>query len=255
MTGNVGPMHSFGEQLELPLFSPMSFDALIRKTGAKGLTVVLNNRLKRGWSVKINSFSAKRTLTIPRYFEDAPETIKTALIEWAHLPVSRRRKKTSPVFQRKKQLERAVWEYVEQSGNKADKVRLANPNTFSTHGLVYDLREVFDSVNASYFSGKLSSYIRWNKSNWRSYQTFFVDKSKTRLSLISIAQTYNKIGVPRFAIEGIVYHEMLHIAIPPYKRNGKNVIHGPEFRTAERGFPHFNAWRRWEKEHLKSIND
>jgi hypothetical protein len=254
MTG-VSSMHSFGEQLELPLFSPMSFDALIQKTGAKGLTVVLNNRLKRGWSVKINSFSAKRTLTIPRYFEDAPETIKTALIEWAHLPVSRRRKKTSPVFQRKKQLERAVWEYVEQSGNKADKVRLANPNTFSTQGRVYDLREVFDALNATYFSGKLSSYIRWNKSNWRSYQTFFVDKSKTRLSLISVAQTYNKIGVPRFAIEGIVYHEMLHIAIPPYKRGGKNVIHGPEFRKTERGFPHFNAWRRWEKEHLKSIND
>jgi predicted SprT family Zn-dependent metalloprotease len=61
--------------------------------------------------------------------------------------------------------------------------------------------------------------------------------------------------VPRHAIEGIVFHEMLHIAIPPYKRSGKNVIHGPEFRKAERGFPHFNAWRKWEKEHLKSIND
>jgi hypothetical protein len=248
-------MHALSEQLELPLFSPLSFDALLQKADAKHLTVNLNNRLKRGWSVKISAFSGKRTLTLPRYFENAPETIKTALIEWAYLPVSRRRKKTSIISQRKKQLEHLIWDYVEKSGNRSDKVRLADPNTFITKGRVHDLREVFDTLNAAYFSGKLSSHIRWNKSDWRSYQTFFIDSRKNRFSLISIAQTYNKTGVPRFALEGIVYHEMLHIAVPPYKRSGKNVIHGPEFKKAERAFPHFISWRRWEKEHLKSIND
>jgi SprT-like family. len=244
-------MQTHAEQLELPLFPSPSFNELLRQQGTANLNILFNKRLKRGWSAKISPFFGKRTLTIPSYFEDAPEKVKSALIEWALLPATRRRKKTSAAAQRKKQLEHFIWEYVEASGNKSEKKFSINPENFRSEGRRYDLREVFSTLNTAYFNGRLVSYIRWNKSNWRSYQTFFIDRQGRRNSLISIAQTYNRPDVPRYAIEGIVYHEMLHIVIPPYKRGFQNVIHGAEFKRAERQFPFFREWRKWEKEHLK----
>jgi hypothetical protein len=53
--------------------------------------------------------------------------------------------------------------------------------------------------------------------------------------------------VPRFAIEGILFHEMLHIAYPPVIRDGRNVIHGPKFKQNERSFPQHKDWVEWEK--------
>lgn len=247
-------MQTHAEQLELPLFPSPSFKELLHQHGTAHVNVIFNNRLKRGWSVRISAFSGKRTLTIPSYFEEAPETVKTALLEWAFLPMTRRRKKPSATAQRKKQLEHFIWEYVESSGNKSEKKLSIDPGDFQSKGLQYDLQEVFSSLNNVYFNGKLSSYIRWNKSNWRSYQTFFIDKQGKRNSLISIARTYNRRDVPRFAIEGIVFHEILHIAVPPHKSGHRNVIHGREFKRAERQFPFFREWRKWEKEHLKSIS-
>jgi hypothetical protein len=246
-------MHTHGQQLELPLFPSPSFNDMLHRHGTN-LHIVFNKRLKRGWSVKINPLFGKRTLTVPSYFEDAPEKVKAALIEWALMPATRRRKKLSGNAQRKKQIEQFIWEYVETSGNKAEKKFSINPNTLRTEGRIYDLLEVFNKLNTAYFNSRIVSYIRWNKSTWRSYQTFYVDKQGKRNSLISIAQTYNRSDVPRFAIEGIVFHEMLHIAIPPYKRGHQNVIHGAEFKRAERQFQFFKEWRRWEKEHLKSIS-
>ncbi|MGB7567881.1 MAG: hypothetical protein WBM07_08470 [Chitinivibrionales bacterium] len=248
-------MQTNSEQLELALFPSPSFNELLYRQGTANLNIVFNKRLKRGWSVKINPMFGKRTLTAPAYFEDAPENIKSALIEWALMPATRRRKKQTANARRKKQLEHLVWEYVEASGNKAEKKFSINPHTLQTAGRVYNLREVFGTLNTTYFSDKLVSHIRWNRSYWRSYQTFYVDKQGRRNSLISIARTYNRPDVPRFAIEGIVFHEMLHIAVPPYKRGHQNVIHGAEFKRAERQFPFFNEWRRWEKDHLKSSND
>ena len=243
------------EQLELPLFPSPSFYDLLRRQGKANLNIVFNKRLKRGWSVKFAPLFGKRTLTVPSYFEDAPEKVKSALIEWALLPATHRRNKLSANAQRKKQIEHFIWEYVETSGNKAEKKFSINPDKLHTAGRVYDLREVFGTLNAAYFNNGLVSHIRWNKSNWRSYQTFYIDRQGKRNSLISIAQTYNRPDVPRLAIEGIVFHEMLHIAVPPYKRGLQNVIHGAEFRQAERQFKFFKEWRRWEKEHLKSLSD
>jgi hypothetical protein len=235
------------EQQELALFDPPTFGALLSKKGINNLTVIFNSRLKRGWRVKIHSFSQKRTLTIPSHFENAPEPVKNALIDWALISTIKKRKKESTSLHIKKSLERLIWEYAGASGNLPEKVFRIHPGRFQTSGLVYDLQEEFIALNNAYFEGKLTSYIRWNKSFRRSYQTTFRNPDGVRCNLISIAQAYNRPDVPRFAIESIVYHEMLHIAVPPYKSNSRNIIHGREFRLAEHSFPHYKKWREWEK--------
>jgi hypothetical protein len=239
--------------MELPLFAPFSFHELLLRRGTDNLDVRLNSRMKRSWRVKINGLSGKRTLTVPSLFEDAPDAIKEALVEWALLAPQRKHKKNAAFLQRKKQLEHIIWEYVASSGKKTERVVDIASYSFQTAGRLYDLREVFDCMNVRYFDGKLTSHVRWNKSSRRSYQTSFSDPSGQRHNLISIARAYNRPDVPRFAIEAIMYHEMLHIAIPPFKRNLHNVIHGSEFKRAERSFPHFKEWRHWEKTGMKTI--
>jgi|WetSurMetagenome_2_1015567.scaffolds.fasta_scaffold295026_1 hypothetical protein len=243
-------MHDSCEQLELPLFSSLSFEEILGFKGIRDVAVVLSPRLKNSWRVKFHSFSKKRTLFVPSYFQQAPDKIKEAVIEWAALFPKRKHARRSDFLRQKKSLEHVVLEFIISSGQVRKRARKVVPGSFPSEGIVYDLQEVFDLINATYFGGAVASHIRWNKNRGRSYQTSFTDTHGNKHNLISIAQMYNRPGVPRFAIESIVYHEMLHIAIPPYKRNFKNVIHGREFKRAEQSFPYFKQWRKWEKEHV-----
>jgi hypothetical protein len=80
-----------------------------------------------------------------------------------------------------------------------------------------------------------------------------IDPAGNRVNLITIAGVYDLPTVPRFAIEAILHHEMLHIAIPPVRGTGRSVIHGSAFKTAEKKFEHYLKWRAWEKTDLPLI--
>jgi hypothetical protein len=57
--------------------------------------------------------------------------------------------------------------------------------------------------------------------------------------------------VPRFFVEFIVYHEMLHAARGQEgERNGRRVVHSKEFRAAERNFAQYKEAIEWEKKNL-----
>jgi hypothetical protein len=239
------------EQMELPLLSPLSFDEILASKGIRDIVVAPRPRLKNSWRMKIHSFSCRRTLYVPSYLENAPENIKEAVIAWAMLFPKKHHRKRPDFSKQKKILERMVLDYMTASGHAHKRIRKVSPNTFQSKGRFFDLQEVFDSLNESYFNGKLASFIRWNNNRGRSYQTTFTDTHGGRQNLISIAQLYNRLDTPRYAVEAIVFHEMLHIAVPPYKRNFRNVIHGKEFKLAERSFPYFKQWQQWERERMK----
>jgi predicted metal-dependent hydrolase len=57
--------------------------------------------------------------------------------------------------------------------------------------------------------------------------------------------------VPRYFVEMVLFHEMLHQVFPPaVDRAGRRIVHGHEFRAAERRFPGYERARAWEKAHL-----
>lgn len=52
--------------------------------------------------------------------------------------------------------------------------------------------------------------------------------------------------VPEFVLDFVVYHELLHIAIPPRRGSGtKMIMHSREFRAAERRFPQWREAEKW----------
>ena len=244
-------------QLSLSLFEPPGFDDLLKRRNATHhLSVAVNRRLKRGWQVKFLPAAGKRHLIIPPYLQNAPEEIKNALIDWALLPYPRRRAQKQIARRQRAALEKVIWHYVESLPDAPRRATRFDADACEgkTQGVRHDLRKVFDSVNAAYFNGTIHAVVRWGQEKSRtSYHTTKTDKHGHRLDLVTIAGVYDHKDVPQFAIEGIMYHEMLHIAIPPFKSGGRNVIHGTAFKTAEKKFRYYNEWREWEQSSLTKI--
>jgi hypothetical protein len=238
-------------QLSLELFPPPSFETIISSRRIAGLSVKIGKRLRRGWYVKMNMHSNTRCLVVPFGLENAPAEVKTAVIDWALLLDNSRRRNRCPA--KKKELERLIFRFMESSGMAAPRGSRFHPASFATAGRLYDLAEVFHTLNTAYFNGELASYVRWGKNPLRSYQSVKYAKNGNRFNLITIGRMYDRSDVPRHAVEGIMFHEMLHIAVPPAKSATRNIIHGAEFKRRERLFPYHAQWLAWEKTALQHI--
>jgi predicted metal-dependent hydrolase len=69
--------------------------------------------------------------------------------------------------------------------------------------------------------------------------------------VIRIHTALDDARVPRYFVEMVVFHEMLHQIHPPaLDETGRRIVHGPGFRAAERDFPGYQRSRAWEKAHL-----
>ncbi|MBD3347374.1 MAG: hypothetical protein GF401_20145 [Chitinivibrionales bacterium] len=245
------------KQLTLDLFTPPTFQEILDRQKEASLSVTVSKRLKKGWYVLVKPLSGRKNLVVPGYLEDAPEEIKHALIEWALLPRPRKKEKKIAVKKRKKALENSIRHYIQSCGVSTVLSRTIDPQKAisRTRGQRHDLREIFDSINASCFDGKIDSLIRWGKyGSTLSYQTTVQDKKGICYNLISIGGAYDHPAVPEFAIKAVIHHEMLHIAIPPYRKNGRRVIHGTEFKRAEREYEHYDHWRKWERNMIHKLS-
>jgi hypothetical protein len=237
-------------QLELGLEEAPAFAAILNQRCISNITITSSRRLRRAWHAQMNRFTGLRTVEVPALLDDAPRDIKDAIIDWALLLSQRK----SDSRGRRRELERRVFSYISTLGPQSRNRSNVDPSCFETAGNVYDLREVFDFVNKTYYGGSVTSFLRWGKHPLRSFQSVRLGRDELKYNLITIASMYNRPGVPRCAIEGILHHEMLHIACPPLRRNGRNVIHGREFKTREREFPGYGDWMAWEKYASKQCN-
>jgi hypothetical protein len=237
-------------QLELGLEDAPTFAAILNQRCISNISITSSRRLRRAWHAQMNRFTGRRTLEVPALLDDAPRDVKDAIIDWALL-LSRRKNESRG---RRRELERRVFSYISMLGPQSRNRSNIDPGGFETAGSVYDLRDVFDFVNKTYYGGTVASFLRWGKHPLRSFQSVRVGHDGLKYNLITIASMYNRPDVPRCAMEGIMHHEMLHIACPPLRRNGRNVIHGREFKAREREFPGHGDWTAWEKRASKQFN-
>ncbi len=78
--------------------------------------------------------------------------------------------------------------------------------------------------------------------------TYFIDEQ-----LIRIHPALDQAFVPRYFVEWVVYHEMLHHVIPGSRGLGRVNLHPPEFREREREFRHVQRSLYWEKRHVARL--
>ena len=55
-----------------------------------------------------------------------------------------------------------------------------------------------------------------------------------------ISRIFDRPEVPRFLLEYVLYHEMLHLKYPAIYSSQRCLIHTPEFKQQERLFPGYD---------------
>ncbi len=104
----------------------------------------------------------------------------------------------------------------------------------SPRGFFYDLEQVFDHLNVRFFHGQLARpQMTWSQLRSRRSLAHYDPAHNT----IVVSRIFDHFRVPRYALEYIVYHEMLHLKHPVKLRGSRRCVHGPEFQAEERLFP------------------
>lgn len=98
----------------------------------------------------------------------------------------------------------------------------------------YDLEEIFVELNQRYFHNLLAQpVLGWSRTPSRTMLGHFDPAHNA----IIISRIFDRASVPRFLVEYIVYHEMLHLRHPVEHRHTRRCVHTREFKEAERVFP------------------
>jgi hypothetical protein len=124
---------------------------------------------------------------------------------------------------------------------------------FPEQGRHFNLREIFDKLNARYFRNRLKDYqITWGKKrkDRPTYEIVF-GTIQEEDRMIRIHPLLDRSFIPRWFVEYVVYHEMCHAVVPDrYTKSGKRIIHHDGFFERERKFHWFKRAKRWERENL-----
>jgi hypothetical protein len=147
------------------------------------------------------------------------------------------------------------------------------PCYLEPHGRYHDLREIADIVNYQYFEGKCPVHITWGsapddrlpehaRARAGSRHTRRPARRRTILlgtyhamhHLVRIHPRLDAPDIPRWFVEYVVYHEMLHKFEPPkLLPNGRRDVHSRAFRTLERRFARYREVRQFEKSVIRAI--
>ena len=124
---------------------------------------------------------------------------------------------------------------------------------FASGGRYFDLRAIFDKINARYFRSRLHRYaIVWGPRRRERPQSYIVFGSiQEEDRIIRIHPLLDRQFVPQWYLEYVVFHEMLHAFVPDrYDGAGRRVVHHAGFLERERRFRHYRRAIEWERENL-----
>lgn len=115
--------------------------------------------------------------------------------------------------------------------------RIASPQ-----GDTYDLEAIFEELNLKFFHGLLAPpQMTWSSERARNRLGHYDPAHNA----IVVSKVFDHPRVPRFVVEYIVYHEMLHLKHPVKVRGSRRCVHPPEFQAEERLFPRLDDARRF----------
>jgi len=104
----------------------------------------------------------------------------------------------------------------------------------SARGHFYDLDAVFEKLNTRFFYGLLARpRMSWSRTRTRRILGHYDPAHNA----IVISRVFDQSAVPGYAVDYIVYHEMLHLKHPVRLRGSRRCVHSTEFQAEEKLFP------------------
>lgn len=118
---------------------------------------------------------------------------------------------------------------------RASRGRLSPPGK---EGKFYNLEEIWNSLNSRYFDNRLQNLtVQWSKKAGKSRLGYY----RENVHCIVISRSLDHPAIPRYVVEFVVYHEMLHAIIPPISMGNRRVVHSEQFHEQERLFEQSSA--------------
>ncbi|HEV2399109.1 MAG TPA: M48 family peptidase [Candidatus Sulfotelmatobacter sp.] len=104
----------------------------------------------------------------------------------------------------------------------------------SPRGHYYDLDSIFEELNTRFFHGLMARpRMSWSQTKTRRILGHYDPAHNA----IIISRIFDHPAVPRYVVEYIVYHEMLHLKHPVRLRGSRRCVHSAEFQAEEKLFP------------------
>jgi len=126
--------------------------------------------------------------------------------------------------------------------NKDMYISRARSLSFDPRGEVRDLDTVFRYVNSFYFQGELPyPTLAWSAESPRTRLGFYFSP----LNLLAANRVLDSERVPRYVLEFVVYHELLHHVNAGGRSPRRRVHHTKSFREQEMAFSHYEDAERW----------
>jgi len=234
MSNSDYPAQRSSGQLSLPfLRDEHSLRSSLKNMLGKDIGLTLTDN--RTSMLSIKKGQGQPVLRIHRIFLEADESVIQAVADYI-----RNRKSALPVIQA----------FIRRHGSSL-KSRTVRRAPLRTEGICHCLATLFANINAEYFQGEISASITWGRRvSGRRVRRVTLGSYCRDSRTIRINPLLDRKTVPRFFLEFIIYHEMLHAALGTVVTNGRRSIHFSEFRQREKQFAAYEQSVRWEKEHL-----
>jgi hypothetical protein len=120
----------------------------------------------------------------------------------------------------------------------------------SSKGKVYDLDDIFAAVNTKYFRDAIPKPVL----TWSAKKTYrILGHHDATHDHVAISLSLDSEDVPRYVVEYVVFHEMLHIAHPTKHLNGRRYNHTAPFRRDERKFAEYEKAEAWIERNVRRL--
>src|SRR5690242_3015973 len=117
--------------------------------------------------------------------------------------------------------------------------RIASPQ-----GHTYDLDAIFEDLNTRFFHGLMARpQMTWSSVHARNSLGHYDPAHNA----IVVSKIFDHPRVPSYAVEYLVYHEMLHLKHPVKFRGSRRCVHPKEFMEEEKLFPHLEQAKEFIK--------
>jgi len=112
----------------------------------------------------------------------------------------------------------------------------------SAQGRTYDLEALFEDFNQRFFHGLMARpQMTWSRDHARNSLGHYDPAHNA----IVVSRIFDHPRVPRFAVEYIVYHEMLHLKHPVKLRGSRRCVHSADFQAEEKLFPQLDEVKQF----------
>lgn len=217
----------------------LSFQKQLENQSGMKLDLKINDNRSTMLSVKWEPDCTK--VSLHRMFLHAPRNVMQALACY----LKGEHKSIAP----------SIKAYIESNLHKLDYSSQLDVQKLQTKGRVYNLKKIYDDLNHEYFNDELKLHITWFRQmrrGRRSRITFGLYHDP--LKLIKINVFLDDDYFPKYFVEFVIYHEMLHYACPTYvDAKGVKHVHSKEFKEREKEFKHYNLAQAWLREHQDEL--